>query len=111
MVSGSLKLNINPISEAQIEKRKELEKKLQAEKLELEILEKSLNHINDATVRMTGMLSSFDSRLAKLESYIMPIHNSTQVLSRTNMSELHVFSLAIKSCPLTQSLFSHVKRS
>lgn len=85
----TLKLNINPISEAQIEKRKELERKLLAEKEELETLEKSLAHINDATHKMTGMLGSFDSRLAKLESYIMPIHHATNSLSRTNKSNLY----------------------
>ncbi|KAJ3344835.1 exocyst complex component exo70 [Kappamyces sp. JEL0680] len=74
----SLKLNTNPISETQLEKRRELEKKLQLEKAELEMLEKSLNLTADATVRMTAMLNSFDNRLARLESFIMPIHNSTQ---------------------------------
>ena len=83
----SLKLNTNPISESQLEKRRESERKLQIEKAELEMLEKSLILTNDATLRMANMLTSFDSRLARLESFIIPIHNSTQVLSRTNNSK------------------------
>lgn len=82
----SLKLNTNPISEAQIEKRKEIERKLEAEKQELEMLEKSFSQVHDATTRINGLLGSFDKRLSKLEAFIMPIHNSTELLARTNKS-------------------------
>ncbi|KAJ3325189.1 Exocyst complex component 7 [Boothiomyces sp. JEL0866] len=80
----NLKIKTNPISDSQLEKRKALEKKLAEELAEFELLETSFNHIDNATTTMTNYLNSFDTRLAKLESYIMPIHNSTQVLTRTN---------------------------
>ncbi|KAJ3262243.1 Exocyst complex component 7 [Boothiomyces macroporosus] len=80
----NLKIKTNPISDSQLEKRKALEKKLTEEIAEFEMLETSFNHIDNATTTMTNYLNSFDTRLAKLESYIMPIHNSTQVLTRTN---------------------------
>ena len=80
----TIRLHSNPISEAQIEKRKELENKLQQDIEQYEMLKASLAFTNEATKRTTSMLNSFDARLAKLETYIMPIHSSTQVLTRTN---------------------------
>lgn len=80
----TLKLNTNPISEVQLQKRHDLERQLRKDKEELETLGRSLALAEDATQRINGMLNSFDTRLARLESFIMPIHNSTQVLSRTN---------------------------
>jgi hypothetical protein len=82
----NLKLNQNPVTDSQLEKRKLLEKKLQADILELEMLEKSLNLTKDATNRITTIMNTFDGRLARLESYIMPIHTSTNIQSRTNNS-------------------------
>jgi exocyst complex protein 7 len=80
----TIRLHSNPISEAQIEKRKELEKKLEQDIQQYEMLKSSLAFTNDATKRISSMLNSFDSRLSKLEAYIMPIHSSTEVLTRTN---------------------------
>ncbi len=81
-----LKLNSNPISEGQVEKRKELEKKLQRDIEEFEMLTLTLSSTNEATKRISGMLTSFDNRLSKLEAYIMPIHSATESLTRTNKS-------------------------
>ena len=81
-----LKLNQNPVTDAQLEKRKLLEKKLKADILDLEMLEKSLHLTKDATYRITSIMNTFDGRLARLESYIMPIHTSTNIQSRTNNS-------------------------
>ena len=82
----NLKLNTNPVTDAQLEKRRALERKLQADKLDLETLEKSLILTKDATQRIIATMNTFDGRLARLESFIMPIHTSTNILSRTNIS-------------------------
>jgi hypothetical protein len=81
-----LKLNSNPISDGQLEKRKELEKKLQQDIEEYQMLVSTFSLTNDASKRISGMLTSFDNRLSKLEAYIMPIHSATESLTRTNKS-------------------------
>ncbi|KAI8901620.1 Cullin repeat-like-containing domain protein [Globomyces pollinis-pini] len=81
-----IKLNSNPTTEAQIEKRKQLEKKLEQDIKDMQLLQGSLELADDATKRATNMLNSFDTRLAKLESFILPIHEQTQSLTRTNIN-------------------------
>ena len=78
-----LKLS-NPVTDEQIEKRKELERKLAENKEDLVELENSLKDTADATGRILNTLSQFDSRLSRLEAYILPIHRSTQTLTRKN---------------------------
>eukprot|EP00842_Homolaphlyctis_polyrhiza_P005865 jgi/Hompol1/627/HPOL_005375-RA len=66
MNNQSLTLNINPYTEAQAERKHELEYKLSQEEEKYE----------------QSMLGSFDHRLSKLENFIMPIHRSTQKLTK-----------------------------
>jgi DNA polymerase II small subunit/DNA polymerase delta subunit B len=82
-----LKINSNPIPDEQLEKRKELEKLLEKDIKELEMLQTAIDTTQNATVKVASILSSFDSRLSKLETYIMPIHISTQELTRKNNSD------------------------
>ncbi|WFD36889.1 exocyst complex component exo70 [Malassezia cuniculi] len=49
---------------------------------ELELLSQNQNRLASLTGRMTTILNGFDRRLVKLESSILPIHQSTQTLSR-----------------------------
>ncbi|EKM56316.1 uncharacterized protein PHACADRAFT_193929 [Phanerochaete carnosa HHB-10118-sp] len=52
------------------------------ETAEIELLEQNLNKTRQISQRMTSILSSFDTRLVKLEKTILPLYNSTQVLTR-----------------------------
>ncbi|CAL1708427.1 unnamed protein product [Somion occarium] len=52
------------------------------ETAEIELLEQNLNKTRQISQRMTSILSSFDTRLVKLEKSILPLYNSTQVLNR-----------------------------
>ncbi|KAK7685041.1 hypothetical protein QCA50_011877 [Cerrena zonata] len=45
-------------------------------------LEQNLNKTRQISQRMTSILSSFDTRLVKLEKSILPLYNSTQLLNR-----------------------------
>lgn len=49
---------------------------------EMELLEQNQRRLASLTSRMTTILNGFDRRLVKLESSILPIHRSTQTLSR-----------------------------
>lgn len=82
-----LKINSNPIPDEQLEKRKELEMLLDQDIKELELLQTAIDTTQNATVKVASILSSFDSRLSKLETCIMPIHLSTQELTRKNTSD------------------------
>ncbi|KAI8915550.1 Cullin repeat-like-containing domain protein [Gorgonomyces haynaldii] len=75
-------LSSNPIPESQIEKRRALERVLQKNVESLSVFEQSLEKTNQLTTNMNGILNSFDNRLSKLESFILPIHNSTSQLTR-----------------------------
>ena len=48
----------------------------------MELLEQNQRRLASLTGRMTTILNGFDRRLVKLESSILPIHKSTQTLSR-----------------------------
>lgn len=52
------------------------------EMTELELLGQNQKRLANLTSRMTTILNGFDRRLVKLESSILPIHQSTQMLSR-----------------------------
>ncbi|KAI0784074.1 Cullin repeat-like-containing domain protein [Abortiporus biennis] len=52
------------------------------ESAEIELLEQNLNKTKQISQRMTSMLSSFDTRLNKLEKSILPLYNSTQILTK-----------------------------
>ncbi|KAK9728391.1 exocyst complex component exo70 [Basidiobolus ranarum] len=60
----------------------EQQQKTEEDIAELEFLEESLRRANLLTDTTVGMLRSFDDRLLKLEASIIPIHKSTQRLSR-----------------------------
>ncbi|KZT66616.1 hypothetical protein DAEQUDRAFT_752050 [Daedalea quercina L-15889] len=52
------------------------------ETAEIELLEQNLNKTRQISQRMTSILSSFDSRLVKLEKSILPLYDSSQILTR-----------------------------
>ncbi|KAH9932337.1 Cullin repeat-like-containing domain protein [Fomitopsis serialis] len=52
------------------------------ETAEIELLEQNLNKTRQISQRMTSILSSFDARLVKLEKSILPLYNSSQILTR-----------------------------
>lgn len=52
--------------------------------MEMELLEQNQRRLGNLTSRMTTILNGFDRRLIRLESSILPIHKSTQILSRIN---------------------------
>ncbi|KAI0731802.1 Cullin repeat-like-containing domain protein [Fomitopsis betulina] len=52
------------------------------ETAEIELLEQNLNKTRQISQRMTSILSSFDTRLVKLEKSILPLYNSSQILTR-----------------------------
>ncbi|KAJ7493648.1 Cullin repeat-like-containing domain protein [Mycena latifolia] len=52
------------------------------ETAEIELLEQNLNKTRQISQRMTSILNSFDTRLAKLEKSILPLYTSTQILNR-----------------------------
>lgn len=58
------------------------------EAADIELLEQHLNKTSQISQRMTSILSKFDTRLVKLEKSILPLHNSTQSLTRLVQSEL-----------------------
>ncbi|KAI0341310.1 hypothetical protein BDW22DRAFT_289045 [Trametopsis cervina] len=52
------------------------------ETAEIELLEQNLNKTRQISQRMISILSSFDSRLVKVENSIRPLYQSTQLLTR-----------------------------
>ncbi|KAH8116065.1 Cullin repeat-like-containing domain protein [Phellopilus nigrolimitatus] len=55
---------------------------MEDEAAEIELLEQNLNKTRQISQRMISILTSFDTRLVKLEKSILPLHNSTQLLNR-----------------------------
>ncbi|KAF8588183.1 hypothetical protein K439DRAFT_1336032 [Ramaria rubella] len=55
---------------------------MEDEAADIELLEQHLNKTSQISQRMTGILSKFDTRLVKLEKTILPLHDSTQSLTR-----------------------------
>ncbi|KAF9072260.1 exocyst complex component exo70 subunit [Rhodocollybia butyracea] len=52
------------------------------ESAEIELLEQNLAKTHQISQKMTTILNSFDTRLARLEKSILPLYNSTQILNR-----------------------------
>ncbi|KAL2915192.1 exocyst complex component exo70 [Polyrhizophydium stewartii] len=61
---------------------RELELKLQREVAGRDALTASLAKTDKLTDQMQSLIASFDSRLSKLETFILPIHRSTQKLTK-----------------------------
>lgn len=51
---------------------------------ELELIESCLSKTSTLTEKLSAMLQSFDKRLVKLESTMLPLHRSTQSLTTLN---------------------------
>ena len=78
-------------AESRFEKQRQLQLKLEQDQKELQVLEMSLTRTNVFSDKVviykffriqTGMLSSIDQRLSKLEGVIIPIHAATQKLTK-----------------------------
>ncbi|KAI9098278.1 Cullin repeat-like-containing domain protein [Phlyctochytrium arcticum] len=69
-------------NEAHLERRRALEQRLYQDTQDLELLQESLSKTAILTGKIDSMLNSFDSRLGKLETSILPIHRSTQKLTK-----------------------------
>jgi exocyst complex protein 7 len=52
------------------------------ESADIELLEQHLNRSSQLSTRMTTVLQKFDRRLQKLEKSILPLHKSTQSLTK-----------------------------
>lgn len=52
------------------------------ETAEIELLEQNLQKTRQISKRMTSILDSFDTRLAKLEKSILPLYTAAQILNR-----------------------------
>lgn len=70
---------------------------MEDEAADIELLEQHLIKTTSISQRMTSILTSFDSRLVRLEKSILPLHKSNQSLSQLADSELSRFSAAILS--------------
>ncbi|PPQ78842.1 hypothetical protein CVT25_010628 [Psilocybe cyanescens] len=55
---------------------------MEDETAEIELLQQNLNKTRQISKRMTTILDSFDTRLAKLEKSIYPLYNAAQILNR-----------------------------
>ncbi|KAI0240868.1 exocyst complex component exo70, partial [Massospora cicadina] len=89
--SSRILVMVFPVSEKastlgneKFESPRELAYKIEQETLQIEALKSSLKLTNELSIKSVHTLSSFDSRLAKLESSILPIHTATQKLTRFN---------------------------
>ncbi|KAJ3171254.1 K(+)/H(+) antiporter [Geranomyces variabilis] len=80
-VPGSPKAHPHYV-DSQLDRRRDLERKLRKDTEDLELLEESLAKTNVLTNKIESMLSSFDYRLGRLETSILPIHRSTQKLTK-----------------------------
>ncbi|CAG8603375.1 9075_t:CDS:10 [Cetraspora pellucida] len=56
--------------------------RLDEDSADLDFLEENLEQTEDLTEKMTSMLNVFDDRLVRLEASILPIHKSTQTLTK-----------------------------
>ncbi|KAF8148207.1 exocyst complex component, exo70 subunit [Crassisporium funariophilum] len=52
------------------------------ETAEIELLQQNLNKTRQISKRMTTILDSFDTRIAKLEKSILPLYTASQILNR-----------------------------
>ncbi|KAJ3056038.1 Exocyst complex component 7 [Rhizophlyctis rosea] len=77
-----LHIESTPFHDAQAERRRELERQLEEDIEDMERMKESLVRTNDLSLKIDGMLTSFDHRLGRLETSILPIHRSTQKLTK-----------------------------
>ncbi|XP_068269712.1 exocyst complex component 7 isoform X9 [Nyctibius grandis] len=63
-------------------RRREIEDKLKQEEATLSFIKESLEKSDQLTNNMVSILSSFESRLMKLENSIIPVHKQTENLQR-----------------------------
>ncbi|XP_036051002.1 exocyst complex component 7 isoform X5 [Onychomys torridus] len=63
-------------------RRREIEDKLKKEEETLSFIRDSLEKSDQLTKNMVSILSSFESRLMKLENSIIPVHKQTETLQR-----------------------------
>ncbi|XP_009704356.1 PREDICTED: exocyst complex component 7 isoform X5 [Cariama cristata] len=63
-------------------RRREVEDKLKQEEETLSFIKESLEKSDQLTKNMVSILSSFESRLMKLENSIIPVHKQTENLQR-----------------------------
>uniref|UniRef100_A0A8D0GTE4 Exocyst complex component 7 n=1 Tax=Sphenodon punctatus TaxID=8508 RepID=A0A8D0GTE4_SPHPU len=70
-----------PTEEASV-RRREIEDKLKQEEETLSFIRESLEKSDQLTKNMVSILSSFESRLMKLENSIIPVHKQTENLQR-----------------------------
>ncbi|XP_034645279.1 exocyst complex component 7 isoform X7 [Trachemys scripta elegans] len=70
-----------PPEEASV-RRREIEDKLKQEEETLSFIRESLEKSDQLTKNMVSILSSFESRLMKLENSIIPVHKQTENLQR-----------------------------
>ncbi|XP_061030669.1 exocyst complex component 7 isoform X4 [Eubalaena glacialis] len=70
-----------PLQEASA-RRREIEDKLKQEEETLSFIRDSLEKSDQLTKNMVSILSSFESRLMKLENSIIPVHKQTENLQR-----------------------------
>ncbi|XP_006886254.1 PREDICTED: exocyst complex component 7 isoform X5 [Elephantulus edwardii] len=63
-------------------RRREIEDKLKQEEETLSFIKDSLDKSDQLTKNMVSILSSFESRLMKLENSIIPVHKQTENLQR-----------------------------
>ncbi|KAL8163184.1 UNVERIFIED_CONTAM: Exocyst complex component 7 [Gekko kuhli] len=63
-------------------RRREIEEKLKQEEETLSFIRDSLEKSDQLTKNMVSILSSFESRLMKLENSIIPVHKQTENLQR-----------------------------
>uniref|UniRef100_A0A8C8STG1 Exocyst complex component 7 n=1 Tax=Pelusios castaneus TaxID=367368 RepID=A0A8C8STG1_9SAUR len=69
-------------SEEASARRREIEAKLKQEEETLSFIRESLEKSDQLTKNMVSILSSFESRLMKLENSIIPVHKQTENLQR-----------------------------
>lgn len=63
-------------------RRKEIEEKLKQEEEMMTFVQDCLDKSNQLTNNMVSILTSFESRLMKLENSIIPVHKQTETLQR-----------------------------
>ncbi|XP_018089426.1 exocyst complex component 7 L homeolog isoform X7 [Xenopus laevis] len=69
-------------SEDSSARKKTIEEKLKQEEETLSFIKESLEKSDQLTNNMVSILSSFESRLMKLENSIIPVHKQTETLQR-----------------------------
>ncbi|XP_034960416.1 exocyst complex component 7 isoform X1 [Zootoca vivipara] len=83
LLRGKKRLGVRMIpTEEASARRREIEEKLKQEEETLSFIRDSLEKSDQLTKNMVSILSSFESRLMKLENSIIPVHKQTENLQR-----------------------------